>query len=101
VNVRNVIEMTTYREVILHLIEVNQGLKLTDLTLKVMSETNPQNFKGDIYHLELTKLILEREIVEISYILKKDFKLIRMYFPKGTRFVVPSEAHVDGSIIDN
>jgi hypothetical protein len=61
VNVRNVIEMTTYREVILHLIEVNQGLKLTDLTLKVMSEANPQNFKGDIYHLELTRLILERE----------------------------------------
>lgn len=92
---------TKYREVIIHLIEANQGLKLTDLTLKVMSEINPQNFMGDIFHLELTRLILEREIVEISYIVKKDFKLIRMYFPKGTRFVVPSETHVDGSIIDN
>jgi hypothetical protein len=90
-----------YREVILHLIEVNQGLKLTDLTLKVMGEANPQNFRDDIFHFELTRLILEKEVVEISYILKKDFKLIRIYFPKGTRFVVPSEAHVDGSIIDN
>lgn len=75
------------RNIILRLIEANQGLKAVELVCKVMGVVNPLMFDGLEYQREIDRLIQEGEILEVEYILPQlNYRVKSMYFPKGTEF---------------
>lgn len=74
------------REVILQVIKESQGIKTTELALKVMAEIGPGSFDKDKFELSLAQLIHGKEIIEVEYVLPNmDYRMKAIYFPKGTR----------------
>lgn len=75
------------RKTILNCVNSAQGLKGVELVLKVMATygPNPTRLNNNQYNLELERLVEEKEIVEIEYILPSiDYRIKSIYFPKGT-----------------
>ncbi len=74
------------RELVLHLINISQGISNTDLTLKAMAEVGPFQFDKDRFELTIAQLINGKEIIEVEFVLPQySYRTQAIYFPKGTR----------------
>lgn len=76
------------RDIILHLIEVHNGIKGVDLALKVMEEVSPHSFIFDEYYKLMIELVDSGEIREVEYFtLSMDYRVKSIFFSKDTRFM--------------
>jgi hypothetical protein len=79
--------MTDYREIIIKVVNENNGIKGVDLSLRVMALINPVKFDKDEYFQSLSKAIEDGEILELEFTVPKvDYKVKSIFFPKGTIF---------------
>lgn len=77
----------TLREAILISVNSHQGVKGVDLVLNVMGIIGPFKVNHEELVSELAQLVLNKEIVELEYILPQmDYRIKSIYFPKGTTF---------------
>lgn len=76
-----------YQELIVKAINYNNGLKVTELALKVMEIINPVSWDNEKYLTALEGLIEDSVIIQVSYETPLNGTKI-MYFPKGTKFLV-------------
>lgn len=78
------------RDTALNIINASEGIKHTDLAMRVMAADNPHTFSKESLVAEVNKLLSDREIIVMHYkIAKVGWRNI--YFPKGTEFNVPQE----------
>jgi hypothetical protein len=86
----------TLREGIIGLVSSNQGMKGTDLAVRILAYVEPHLFNKKAFFTELQKLIDEGEIVEIEYCLESmDWRIKSFYLPKGTKVYVPVKDRVE------
>jgi dihydroxyacid dehydratase/phosphogluconate dehydratase len=79
----------TLQEAILKTIELHPGCSEHKLTLDVTGMINPTRFDEDIFFVILRKLIKDKDIVVLEYILPEVLCTLKsIYFPKGTAFVL-------------
>lgn len=72
------------KDIILHVVNLHNGIRYVDLALDVMSRVSPQKFCTEQFHIELTELIISNEIVEIEYTDPHSQQHKFMYFVVGT-----------------
>lgn len=79
----------TMRQAIIKTVELHPGCNDHKLALDVMGFVNPQRFDPDIYDAILAKMVKDKEVVVLEYILPEVLcTLKQLYFPKGTAFVM-------------
>jgi len=76
-----------YQELIVKAIEYNDGLKVTQLALKVMEIINPVSWDNEAYLNALEGLIHDGVIIQVSFETPMNGTKV-MYFPQGTKFLV-------------
>lgn len=78
------------REIILSIIKYSQGIKESQLCLKVMERTGPGIFNRIQFLNDVQALVDDKEIEYLNY--KLPNHMIKMiYFPKGTEFYISKD----------
>jgi hypothetical protein len=81
------IDNNTIKDIILKIVNRNNGIKAVELAMKVMEEINPSRFFHEQYMKEIEKLLQAQEIIELEVELPHLPHTIKSYyFPKGTMF---------------
>lgn len=79
-------EIKPMRDTILEVINNAQGIKNVELSLKVMDRINPVKFNFQLFLDELQKLVDDKEVIEIEYVLSNmNYRIKSFYLPKGTK----------------
>jgi hypothetical protein len=72
----------TYNEVILVIVNNNEGISHRHLKVRTMGFINPSVFSGDIFDLTIASLIHEGSIIPLIITIEGIKRVL--YFPKGT-----------------
>lgn len=81
--------MTKLKEAILRIVESHPGINSVKLVTDVAGIINPAEVDAEIYNAILNKLIKDKDILELEYILPDmSYRLKSIYFPKGTEFIL-------------
>lgn len=76
------------KKAILDTVNTSTGINGVQLVMTVMNHVGPTSFEHDEFHLAINRLVNEKQVVELEYVLPNmEYRVKSMYFPKGTLII--------------